>query len=95
MGKFDCLVIGPGLGRDPFLLVCNFVSVLTSILIPINYGGYMNESHMPLIHIVHFAYVVGGMDVRLCFETESINNIVFLVLLLETKCSSIRKSIGQ
>lgn len=22
MERFDCLVIGPGLGRDPFLLVC-------------------------------------------------------------------------
>lgn len=21
MGRFDCLVVGPGLGRDPFLLV--------------------------------------------------------------------------
>lgn len=21
--RFDCLVIGPGLGRDPFLLVCS------------------------------------------------------------------------
>lgn len=24
MERFDCLVIGPGLGRDPFLLVCAF-----------------------------------------------------------------------
>lgn len=24
MERFDCLVIGPGLGRDPFLLVRNF-----------------------------------------------------------------------
>lgn len=24
MARFDCLVIGPGLGRDPFLLVRNF-----------------------------------------------------------------------
>lgn len=24
MERFDCLVIGPGLGRDPFLLVCHF-----------------------------------------------------------------------
>lgn len=22
MERFDCLVVGPGLGRDPFLLVC-------------------------------------------------------------------------
>lgn len=22
--RFDCLVVGPGLGRDPFLLVCFF-----------------------------------------------------------------------
>lgn len=25
MERFDCLVIGPGLGRDPFLLVRNFI----------------------------------------------------------------------
>lgn len=24
MERFDCLVVGPGLGRDPFLLVCFF-----------------------------------------------------------------------
>lgn len=22
MARFDCIVVGPGLGRDPFLLVC-------------------------------------------------------------------------
>lgn len=26
MERFDCLVVGPGLGRDPFLLVCSFYS---------------------------------------------------------------------
>lgn len=28
MERFDCLVIGPGLGRDPYLLVC--ISTLKS-----------------------------------------------------------------
>lgn len=27
MERFDCIVIGPGLGRDPFLLVCSRVLV--------------------------------------------------------------------
>nr|GEV06764.1 ATP-dependent (S)-NAD(P)H-hydrate dehydratase [Tanacetum cinerariifolium] len=27
--RFDCLVIGPGLGRDPFLLVCHFFFIFT------------------------------------------------------------------
>lgn len=22
MERFDCIIVGPGLGRDPFLLVC-------------------------------------------------------------------------
>lgn len=30
MERFDCLVIGPGLGRDPFLLVC-FLSLLCTL----------------------------------------------------------------
>lgn len=30
MERFDCLVIGPGLGRDQFLLVCIFKSVFSS-----------------------------------------------------------------
>lgn len=39
MERFDCLVIGPGLGRDPFLLVCfleilYWISFLTHIEIP-------------------------------------------------------------
>lgn len=39
MERFDCLVIGPGLGRDPFLLVCfleilHWISFFTHIEIP-------------------------------------------------------------
>lgn len=28
MERFDCLVVGPGLGRDPFLLVLSFLCLL-------------------------------------------------------------------
>lgn len=31
MERFDCLVVGPGLGRDPFLLVCCFYSSPSSL----------------------------------------------------------------
>lgn len=31
--RFDCLVIGPGLGRDPFLLVHTFLSITLCNLI--------------------------------------------------------------
>lgn len=35
MERFDCLVIGPGLGRDPFLLVWLYKRIFFPISVPI------------------------------------------------------------
>ncbi|CAL5347193.1 unnamed protein product [Camellia sinensis] len=42
MERFDCLVVGPGLGRDPFLLVCDKEVTNQLVFSNVMEGGEMN-----------------------------------------------------
>lgn len=57
--RFDCLVIGPGLGRDPFLLVCSlFISFASITRFQFHYtlgNGLLIFSFLYYVIRVHFS----------------------------------------
>ncbi|KAF3674520.1 ATP-dependent (S)-NAD(P)H-hydrate dehydratase [Capsicum annuum] len=67
MERFDCLVVGPGLGRDPFLLVC-FSYSSPSSLTPDAFVFIVFDCHKCFILITHstrsllFRLILGGLD---------------------------------